>query len=264
MGDSILQKRKLGQTDIHISVLGLGTVKFGRNQGVKYPEQFNLPTDTELHELLGVANELGINLLDTAPAYGTSEERLGKLLRGKRKQWIIASKAGEEFIDGKSHFDFSSQGIIKSVERSLQRLKTDYLDILLIHSNGEDEHLINDLTVFETLATLKSAGKIRSFGMSTKTMAGGLLTIQQADLAMVSFHPGYLDEQEIIQQAYQQHKGILIKKAFASGHLKEIAEEDPIKKALQFVLNEPGVTSVVVGTINPVHLRENSEAVKFI
>ena len=79
-----MEKRQLGQTGIEMSVLGLGTVKFGRNEGVKYPESFDIPDDAALADLLSIAKDLGINTLDTAPAYGTSEERLGGLLKGQR------------------------------------------------------------------------------------------------------------------------------------------------------------------------------------
>ena len=71
------------------------TVKLGRNDGVKYPEPFSIPDDKEAHALLAAAKSLGINLIDTAPAYGTSEERLGTLLAGEREDWIICTKVGE-------------------------------------------------------------------------------------------------------------------------------------------------------------------------
>lgn len=245
-----MQKRCVGLTGIDVSVIGLGTVKFGRNEGVKYPVAFSLPTDSELANLLSIAMDEGINLIDTAPAYGTSEERLGKLLQGQRVNWIISTKAGEEFIDGESHYDFSSQTIRASVERSLKRLKTDYLDIVLGHSNGEDKRVIEQDEIFITLDKLKNEGKIRAYGMSTKTVEGGLATLKHADIAMVTFNQKEQQDKEIIQQAHQQKKGIFIKKAFASGQLDAAA-------ALRFVFTEPGVTSVIVGTINPLHLREN-------
>lgn len=67
--------RSLGQTGIEVSCLGLGTVKFGRNQEVKYPNNFSLPEDKQISALLDQAKGFGINLLDTAPAYGSSEQR---------------------------------------------------------------------------------------------------------------------------------------------------------------------------------------------
>src|SRR5688572_21486728 len=135
-------KRRLGDTDILVSPIGLGTVKFGRNQQVKYSNAFDLPSDQSILALCEMAYDAGINLLDTAPAYGSSEERLGKLLKNQRQRWIISTKVGEEFIDGVSHFNFTTDAINKSIARSLKRLNTDYLDIVLIHSNGEDKKII--------------------------------------------------------------------------------------------------------------------------
>src|SRR5690606_30396122 len=88
--------RALGSTGLTVSALGLGTAKFGRNEQVKYPTAFALPDDNAVRALLAQAHDLGINLLDTAPAYGTSEERLGQVLRNREK-WIIVTKTGEEF-----------------------------------------------------------------------------------------------------------------------------------------------------------------------
>ncbi|OGT43195.1 MAG: aldo/keto reductase [Gammaproteobacteria bacterium RIFCSPHIGHO2_12_FULL_37_34] len=252
-----MQKRCLGQSGIEVSVIGLGTVKFGRNEGVTYPAAFQLPTDQVLECLLHEAYDLGVNLIDTAPAYGISEERIGKLLQGRRLDWVISTKVGEAFHDGVSQFDFSEQGIVHSVERSLQRLQTDYLDVVLVHSNGDDVRLIEQEHVFVTLSKLKKSGKIRVFGMSTKTIAGGLLTVKHADVAMVTYNLLHLEEQKIIREANQQQKGIFVKKGLVSGHLQHIHSQHPVKDSLQFILAEPGVSSVIIGSINPLHVREN-------
>ncbi len=251
--------KMLGNTGIKVSPIGLGTVKFGRNQGVRYPAHFELPSDAAIQALLSTAKELGINLLDTAPAYGTSEERLGKLLIGKRTDWILSTKVGEEFVNGDSHFDFSSDAIRKSVERSLRRLKTDYLDIVLVHSNGDDIAIIEEFAMFETLSALKQAGLIRAFGMSTKTIAGGIAAVDQSDVVMVTYNPIHVEERPVILHARQKNKSIFIKKALASGHIEKIAATDPVRAALKFIFAEPGVSSVIVGTLNPEHLRYNVE-----
>jgi aryl-alcohol dehydrogenase-like predicted oxidoreductase len=249
-----VEKRRLGNTDIEVSVVGLGTVKFGRNQGVKYPQAFDLPSDEQCRQLLNLAKSIGINFLDTAPAYGSSETRLGQFLKGQRHDWVLATKVGEQFMEGQSQFDFSTPAIIHSIESSLRALQTDYLDMVLVHSNGDDVALI-EAGVFESLASLKEQGKIRAFGMSTKTIAGGKLAVDLSDVVMVSFNPTYTDEREVIAHAHEKQKGVLIKKAFASGHLLESVL--PID-ALRFVLAEPGVTSAVVGTLNARHLLENT------
>lgn len=245
-----LAKRQLGSTGIAISVLGLGTVKLGRNTDVKYPQAFNIPNDKEAAELLSLAQDCGINLLDTAPAYGNSEERLGKLLRGQRQNWVIVSKAGEEYINQQSRYDFSQQAILNSIKRSLQRLHTDYLDVLLIHSDGNDLQLINNYEIFNTLDLAKQQGLIRAGGISTKTIDGGLLTIQHSDIAMVTYNPQHTEELPVIIEAHKQNKGILIKKALGSGHL-------PAEQAIKYILGTQGVSGIILGTINPRHLQQN-------
>ena len=249
--------RPLGNTGLTVSALGLGTVKIGRNQGVKYPRPFDLPDDQQVMRLLGLARELGINLIDTAPAYGTSEKRLGKLLE-RRHDWVLVSKAGEEFEDGESRFDFSPAHLRQSVERSLRRLNTDYLDVLLIHSNGDDLALIEEHGVLDTVAELKRSGLIRAGGMSTKTVAGGLAALSGSDIAMVTYNLAETAEREVIDYAAREHKGILVKKAFASGHACE-AGDDPVTASLHQVLGTHGVSAVIAGTINEQHLKENAE-----
>lgn len=257
-GSSMGFKRILGSTDLEISAIGLGTVKFGRNQKVHYPSAFEVPSEYQLEVLLNKAREQNINFLDTAPAYGHSEERLGRLLKGQRQEWVISTKVGEEFKDGQSYFDFSAAAIQGSIARSLKLLQTDYLDLVLVHSNGDDLAIIEHNAVFETLAHLKKQGLIRAFGMSTKTLAGGLRTIELADVAMVTYNAGHLSELPIIEAAHRQQKGILIKKALASGHLDSFAtQEDPVKAAMRFVLKTPGVHAAVVGTIQIEHLVHN-------
>lgn len=247
---TFVAKNTIGSTDLHGSIVGLGTVKFGRNTDVKYPHGFDLPTDEAARELLAYAKDLGINLLDTAPAYGTSEERLGKLLHKQRHDWIIVGKAGEEYENQKSSFNFTKQHILASIERSLRRLKTDYIDLLLIHSDGNDEAIINDYEVFATLSQAKTAGLIRYYGMSTKTVTGGLLTIQHSDVAMVCYNQKDETQLPVLDAAKKHKKGILIKKALASGYLSA-------QEALNFVYAHPSVNSAILGTLNQQHLMQN-------
>jgi aryl-alcohol dehydrogenase-like predicted oxidoreductase len=258
----MLKKIFLGATGIEVSSIGLGSVKFGRNQQVNYPHAYTLPSDSEIVTLLSHARELGINLLDTAPAYGSSEERLGRLLGRARPEWVISTKVGEEFVDGKSTYDFSKAATLASIERSLLRLGTDYLDIVLVHSDGSDKKIIEENAIFDTLSTLKKAGKIRAYGMSTKTVAGGKLTVDLADVVMVMHNPVYTEEQAVIEYAQQNNKGVFIKKALASGHLNKIALQDPVLDALRFIFQAPGVTSVILGTLNREHLTRNVECAR--
>lgn len=257
-----MELRALGATGLRVSPLGLGTVKLGRNQGVKYPQAFALPSDQEALALLELAWDLGINLLDTAPAYGVSEERLGRLLRQCRRDWVIVTKVGEEFEDGVSHFDFSAAATRASVERSLRRLGVESLAAVLIHSNGDDLAILEQEAALPTLRQLQQAGLVRAVGMSSKTVAGGLQAVTNCDLVMVTYNLAHHAELPVIRAAQTAGKGVLIKKGLLSGHLdSDLSTADPILAALRLIYAEPGVSSLVIGTLNPAHLRANVVAV---
>jgi aryl-alcohol dehydrogenase-like predicted oxidoreductase len=251
--------RPLGNTGITVSPLGLGTVKLGRDKAVKYPQGFTIPDDKQALELLAQAWDLGINLIDTAPAYGNSEVRLGQLLPQLNHPWVIATKVGEYFDNqtGQSSYNFSPEHIQASVHQSLNRLNVEVLDVVLIHSDGHDVEIIQSGAI-EVLNDLKKQGLIRASGMSTKTVEGGLMTLQQADVAMVMHHLDYQEEQAVIDDAVQRNKGILVKKALGSGHLAQSDNTlDWMQQNFDFIYQSPAVSSIIVGTITPTHLADN-------
>lgn len=250
-------ERPLGSSGLLVSPLGLGTVKLGRDQGVKYPASFRIPDDDEARRLLALARDLGINLIDTAPAYGVSEERLGPLLRGQRDAWVIVSKVGEEFENGRSRFDFSPQHTRLSVERSLKRLETDCIDLILVHSDGNDVAILRDSGVYQTLAELKREGKIGAFGLSGKTVEGGLLALEEGDCAMITLNLGERSELPVADYAAAHRKGILIKKALASGHACLQPGDDPVRASFELLFRHPGIGSAIIGTVSPKHLSQN-------
>ncbi len=250
----MMEKRAFGNTGLWVSPIGLGTVKIGRNQLVKYPQAFEIPDDDAVKKLLMTALELGVNLIDTAPAYGNSEERLGKLLPGNRSDWHIVTKVGEEFIDGQSFFDFSEKHMRFSIERSLKLLKTEYLDAVLVHSNGDDLDIINRFGALDILADIKAKGLIRSYGMSTKTIEGGLLALERSDVVMAAYNLQDTREKPIFEKAAELGKAMLVKKAFASGHLHS---PESALETFQQIFTMSAVSSIVIGTCNPKHLEEN-------
>lgn len=246
--------RTLGKTGMSVSVLGLGTVKLGRTEGVKYAAPFELPDDHAAARLLDTARELGINLLDTAPAYGSSETRLGRLLLDRRSDWLLCTKVGEKFEKGVSSYDFSPEAVRASVKASLKSLHTDRLDIALIHSNGDDLKILEELGTLDCLNDLKARGWVRATGISHKTVAGGNRAIELGcDVIMATLNLNEHSEADLIARAGRQGCGVLVKKAMASGHSGT--------ESLRFAAAAAGVSSVIVGTINPTHLRENAAAV---
>ncbi len=257
----MMKKRDLGQTGLQVSPLGLGTVKFGRDQQVKYPWSFKIPDDKAVLELLSLSRELGINLLDTAPAYGNSEERLGQLLTN-RQEWVIVSKVGEAFENGQSHFDFSAQTTRKTIETSLTKLNTDYLDVVLVHSDGNDQRVIEQEDVLETLQKLKQEGLIRAIGLSTKTTAGGLWTVENTDVVMATRNSSDHTDDTVLDRALELNKGVIIKKGLQSGHADSRAGGGGIAEALSYVFSHPAVSCLIAGTINPEHLVQNAQRVE--
>lgn len=261
----MMPRKPLGRTDISVSTFGLGTVKFGRTQGLKYPSSFELPSDQQVRDLLACARDFGVNFVDTAPAYGYSEERLGDALKKERKNWVIATKVGEEFTtnkfsdEGHSYFDYSAKHTRASIERSLRRLRTDYLDLVLIHSNGEDLEILTRTPVIQTLQQLKQEGWIRAFGISSKTLEGSLLAADLCDAVMLVHTSDYRNEEAAIEKSAQHQVAVLLKKVLGSGHICHDAQPagDPIQAALDFAYSHQGVTSAILGTVNLQHLRDN-------
>lgn len=251
-----MMRRALGSTGIDVSVLGLGTVKIGRNQQVKYPAGFELPDDSAVIELFELAWSLGINFIDTAPAYGSSEQRLGELLPN-RNDWVIVTKVGEIFENGQSRFDFSFEHTVNSVEQSLSKLKRDVLDVVLVHSDGNDMAIINHEPVFDALHQLKHRGLIRAYGMSSKTVEGGSWTVEHCDVVMATANLDYDEERPVLELAEKLNKGVIIKKGLQSGHADSASGGGGVEKSFRHIMNLPGVSSMIVGTINKSHLQSN-------
>ncbi len=153
-----MNPRRLGRTGLSISPIGFGGFKIGRNQKAKYPAAYELPTEDAVEELLHGLLHLGITYFDTAPAYGLSEERIGRLLHKRRGEFVLATKVGENFSDGSSEYDFTAEGVMASAVRSLDRLKTDVLDVLLLHSDGRDLWIQNETDAVAELCRCRDRG----------------------------------------------------------------------------------------------------------
>jgi aryl-alcohol dehydrogenase-like predicted oxidoreductase len=250
-----MELRRLGIRGPWVSPIGLGSTKFGRCEGVKYPKSFTLPSDEQLGSLLTMAKEWGINLVDTAPAYGSSEARIGTLV-GADSHWRMATKVGETFVDGRSRFDFSPTAIRASVENSRRQLRRDVLDIVLLHMPDDDVAIMRDGAAVATLLELRDQGLITAIGASTKNVAAGLIAVEQCDLVMITLNPADQSQRPVLAAARKAGKGILIKKPLDSGHHMDVGA------ALGDLVREPGVGSVIMGTIDPGHLADNCAAVR--
>ncbi|GAB6053410.1 aldo/keto reductase [Magnetospira thiophila] len=153
LGDYVEHVR-LGASGLKVSRLCLGTMMFG---GPAEPEDCNW--------IIGSARDAGINFIDTADVYqeGRSEEVLSGLLNPGRDSWVLASKTGLPVGPGPNQSGLSRKWMIQGVEASLQRLKTDYIDLLYLHRDDEATP-VEEMVL--ALADLIRDGKIRYWGMS--------------------------------------------------------------------------------------------------
>lgn len=241
--------RPLGRTGLIVRPIGLGTTKLGRNTDVKYPKRFTLPSKEQVCDLLETTLRLGVNLIDTAPAYGESERRLGPFVATNRDRLVVCTKCGEQYANGRSTYNFSAPGIVVSVEESLRRLKTDHIDILLLHSNGRDVEILTQTDAHEALQRLKKSGKTRAVGISAKTQAGILEACQTLDVVMAPFSQKDPSLAGALKKAHEAGLGILAIKGLFSGHLEA-------RPAIEFVLRQPFIDTLILGTNDPAHLRE--------
>jgi aryl-alcohol dehydrogenase-like predicted oxidoreductase len=241
----------LGHTGLMLSCIGFGAFKVGRNVGIKYPQGYDLPSDDESDRLLrAVVDDLGINYIDTAPAYGLSEERVGRVL-GWRDDVVISTKVGETFsVDADaSHFDFTEKAVCESLARSRQKLKRDVLDLVLVHSHN-DAHVLHETDAVPALIGARQRGEARFIGFSSRSFAGTTAALEWADAVMVEYHLENQAQQNAMAVAAERGVGVIVKKGLASGRL-------PAKQAIRFVLDNSAVTSMVIGGLNLEHLREN-------
>ncbi len=246
-----MERRPLGKTGLMLSPIGFGAFKIGRNQGVKYEHGYALPSDEEVEKLLNGVLDAGVNLIDTAPAYGTSEQRLGAAVGRRRAEFVLSTKVGETFEDGVSRYDFSAAAIAASVERSLKRLRTDFVDLLFIHSDGDDKKILEQTDAVAALQKLKASGAARFIGLSGKTVEGARAALAWADVVMVEYHMNDTSHAAVMKEAADRGVGVIVKKGLASGKL-------PAERAIPFVLQNPAVTSMVVGSLSAERMAANA------
>jgi aryl-alcohol dehydrogenase-like predicted oxidoreductase len=244
--------RPIGRTGLTVPPLGFGAFKIGRNQGVKYPQPYDLPDVSTVSRLLNSILDLGCTLIDTAPAYGLSESRIGSAIGHRRSEFVLSTKVGETFENGESRYDFSATGIRSSLDRSLRNLRTEVLDIVFIHSDGNDGRILEETETVSILQDYRKQGLIRSIGLSGKTVQGAEQALAWADLLMVEYHMNDTGHQNLISLAAEKSVGVFVKKGLSSGKL-------PADESIRFVLAQPGITSLIVGGLNFDHFRENWE-----
>ena len=282
--------RTLGRTGLQISAFALGTVELGLDYGIDAPGHFGRPAKEDAIRLVHQALDAGINLIDTARAYGTSEEILGEALAGRRDQVVIATKfvtqgSGGVPIPG----DDLRHHMIESLEQSLRALHTDHVDIWQIHN--VDRNVLAEIHVIaEVFADVRSAGKVRFFGGS---FYGAELPLQALDLEnfsdifdVMQITYSVLDQRvadQFFPRAQEKGVGIFARSVLLKGALTERAEHlpqhlqelrlrsrafrelvtaaklgaTPAQAAIAFALAQSAIHAVLIGVRTEEELRSN-------
>jgi aryl-alcohol dehydrogenase-like predicted oxidoreductase len=270
-----MDKRQLGKTDMHVTRLGIGLSEIGSGVSAETAA-----------EVLNNALELGINFLDTAECYDDSEELIGRAVAHRRSEFFLATKTGHvsgEFT-GK---DWSAKVVRDSIERSLKRMKTDYVDLLQLHSCSVA--VLEKGEVTQILQEAKQAGKTRYLGYSGDNDAAmwavesGLFDTLQTSFNLVDQKARF----GLLEKAKAKNMGVIVKRPIANGAwgakvspsgyaqgyfersqkmlaLGELPEapDDRILLALGFTLAHDEVDTVIVGTKTPKYIQKNIEMLK--
>jgi len=269
-----MEYNKLGKTGINVSRLALGTVELGLDYGINKPEDFKKPDEKDSIYLLHRAADFGINLFDTAPSYGCSEELLGKAFVNI-KDCIIATKVNIP-LEGEDIKKY----IQSSLVQSCKKLQRNYLDIVQVHNATVETFLNSD--IFEILLKEKEAGNIRFIAASVYGPENALAAINSGMIDVLQVAYNFLDQrmdEKILDKAKSKGIGIISRSVFLKGVLTERVKYlpkscEPLKKAaenikmkmklsswqdlsnfaLRFVLSNPVINSVLVGVSNEAEL----------
>jgi aryl-alcohol dehydrogenase-like predicted oxidoreductase len=257
-----MQPSPLGATGLTVSRLGLGAGHLG---GL---------TPAAVGDLLAHAADLGLTLIDTAPGYGASEERIGEALAGQRARWVISTKGGYG-VDGVA--DWTGEVITRGIDQALRRLRTDWLDVFHLHSCPLETLRRDDLHA--ALAAARAAGKIRVAAYSGENDALAA-AVAMATFGSVQCSVNACDQRALhaqIPAAAARGVGVIGKRPLANapwrwatrpvGDYAEVywarrqqmglAADDAPTEAdtyLRFAAFAPNVSAVIVGTTQPAHL----------
>jgi aryl-alcohol dehydrogenase-like predicted oxidoreductase len=262
--------RKFGNTDLQVSAIGFGAGEIG---------DYNLP-DSEVEKLLNTALDLGINLIDTARGYYASEERIGKFISHRRGEFILSTKVGYG-IDG--YADWSYEIILAGIDEALQIMKTDYIDIVHLHSCSTE--ILQRGEVIDALLEAKKKSKIKFAAYSGENQALEFaINTGKFDSIMTSVNIcDQLSLNKLIPIAKERHLGIIAKRPIANAPWKfserplgNYAEEywlrwkemnlpdsdNWLETFLRFTVFAEGVDSAIVGTTNINHLKNDIELIQ--
>lgn len=264
------------------------------------PHGWGSTDDAASVELIGRCRDAGVNFIDTAPVYGDghSEQLIGQALADCREEWIVCTKGGHGATDGKAWTDFSKDKLLWQMDESLRRLRMDHVDVYLLHGPSADDIARGEC--LEAMESIRAQGKTRFVGVSigpnemgVELMRRGVVDVLQQSISII----GAQATEALLPAAVEHSVGIVARGVFGQGFLPgtlkpdaQFASDDrrswqsaEAKQALavkaealraltgpkrslaqlcvQYVLQLPGVTTVIAGTSKWAHMQENIAAV---
>ena len=276
-----MKKVAFGRTGLEVSVLGFG----GAPIGILEVEQ------ERAARVLNLLLDSGVNLIDTAAGYAGSEEMIGKAISHRRSEFVLVSKCGRK-VPGIDAPEWSAENVRTTIEQSLRKLRTDYLDAMLLHSC--DLETLKRGEAVGALVEAQKAGKVRWPGYSGDNEAAAWAA-GRAELAVLETSVNITDQANIdlvLPVARKNNVGVLAKRPIANAAWKPIgdqpgfyasyastyterfskmgmelrelefsgkAEEVWPEVALRFTLSQPGVHCAIIGTTNPANAKKNME-----
>jgi predicted aldo/keto reductase-like oxidoreductase len=246
-----MKKRTLGRTGWEISTIGFGAIKLPQI------------SQRECDILLNRAIDLGINFVDTADCYGDSEEKIGKALSKRRKEFYLSTKIDER----------DKAGVSKKLERSLQRLKTEWIDLALFHDvRGSEYETIFERGGLDSLERAKKQGEVMEIGISIhQSISMMKKVIESGAFSVLMIAYSAIDEDrltsDLIPSAYQKGVGLIAMKPLVGGRLAEWREwnkkyfkdQSPAQVCLRYILTNPYITCAIPGMTHLRELKENVE-----
>jgi len=274
-----MEKRPLGRTGFSVSVVGFGAA----------PAAFLKADAQRIAQLLNRLLDAGVNVIDTAASYPGSEQFIGEYLSPRRKDFVLISKCGQQ-VDGLTAPAWSRQIVLQSVDRALRLLRSDVIDVMLLHSC--DLQTLKSGDALDGLLEARRAGKIRFAGYSGDNDAAAYAAALP-DIHVVEMSINICDQANIdvaLPVARKNNVGVIAKRPIANAAWKGLDQQpgmyrdyakpyierlakmgltpkdlgfegDPAQVwpeiALRFTLSQPGVSTAIIGTTNPENAMAN-------
>ncbi len=275
-----LPKRTLGKTNLEVTQLGYGSM------GLRGPATWGVRVvdDSAADQFLNLVLDKGVNFIDTSPEYGVSEERIGRFISSRRDEYYLATKCGCDYIQHDDHLEvkhtWTKEVLQRNIETSLDRMQTDYIDLLQFH--GGDAETIQQAGLIDVLLDFKSQGLIRFIGASSSLPhLPGMIALGVFDTFQMPYSCLDPRHHDLLTTAAQSGAGVIVRGGIAHGgpeaeidrpalfdvwnkaNLDELLSHDMscAELILRYTISHPHCDTTIVGTCNEDHLEENISSI---